>query len=256
MKTKTEPAFTAYFNFHEKLNVFLPKAHRNSTFTYYFNGNPSIKDAIEANQVPHTEVGSIFVNNAPVTFKYHLKHDDTVAVHSVFSPISKKCSLQLRPPPFLQFIADVHCGTLARYLRLLGFDVLYDQVLDDPAIIKRGVAEHRIIITRDRKLLHAKVIEHGCCLHSTDPLTQLKEVIARYELSRYQHPLSRCCKCNGMLHIIAKKDIIDRLEPKTKRYYNDFRICENCETIYWKGSHFIRLDKVLQCTEGEGPKTG
>ena len=245
MPKKSELPFTATLRFHDELNDFLPKAHREVDFTYDFNGKPSIKDAIEANQVPHTEIGCILVNGIPVDFSYHLLHLDRASIHPVQSPVARSSPLLLRPAPLPQFIADVHLGKLARYLRLLGFDVVFDQRLDDTGIIRRAVKEQRIILTRDRKLLHAKVITHGCCLHSQTPLTQLREVIDRYDLQPTLRPFSRCLICNGKLLEVAKASIIDRLEPKTRIYYDRFRKCDGCGKVYWPGSHFERLKVVL-----------
>jgi uncharacterized protein with PIN domain len=59
-------------------------------------------------------------------------------------------------------------------------------------------------------------------------------------------PYSRCAHCNGLLMAVPKAEVIDRLEPKTRLYYKDFKICADCEQIYWKGSHFERMEKFFE----------
>ncbi|MBN1578304.1 MAG: Mut7-C ubiquitin/RNAse domain-containing protein [Chitinispirillaceae bacterium] len=246
MRKKPVHPFAAVFRFLDELNDFLPKERSGREFSYAFRGKPSIKDAIEANQVPHTEVGCIMVNGTPVDFSYHLLHEDRVAVYPERSDVSRSSPVRLRPLPAPAFIADVHLGKLARHLRLLGFDVAYDQTLDDPEIITCAVDQRRIILTRDRHLLHAKVIVHGCCLHHQEPIAQLREVIDRYDLKERLKPFSRCLVCNGILQDVAKERIIERLEPKTCLYYEKFKLCGRCGKIFWRGSHCERLREVLE----------
>ncbi|MDZ7671298.1 MAG: Mut7-C RNAse domain-containing protein [Halanaerobiales bacterium] len=78
-----------------------------------------------------------------------------------------------------------------------------------------------------------------------NPKEQLKEVIIRYNLINYINYTSRCPKCNSELEEIKKEKIIDRLEPKTKKYYNDFYICPSCDQIYWRGSHFRKINEMI-----------
>ncbi|MBN1309247.1 MAG: Mut7-C ubiquitin/RNAse domain-containing protein [Chitinispirillaceae bacterium] len=249
MKKKTVLPFAATFRFLDELNDFLPKERRGREFSYAFRGKPSIKDAIEANHIPHTEVGCIVADGIPVDFSYHLLNGNRVSVHPVRAAVSRSSPVRLRAFPAPLFIADVHLGKLARYLRLLGFDVAYDQKLDDTGIVRRAVEERRIILTRDRRLLHAKVIIHGCCLHHQEPQAQLREVIDRYDLKKRLHPFSRCLACNGILQRVAKGSIIRRLEPKTRLYYEKFKQCVVCGKIYWRGSHCERLREVLELAD-------
>ncbi len=246
MKKNRKLPYSATMHYYGELNYFLPLSHRNVDFTYLFDGKPSIKDAIEANHVPHTEVGCILVNGKAVDFSYHLLDNDYAAIHPVKSQAELSSPISLRSAAIPVFIADVHLGKLVRYLRLCGIDVFFDPRLDDEGIIKRALKEQRIILTRDRRLLHVKEIVHGCCLHSQTPIVQLHEVIDRYDLMKVIKPFSRCMVCNGKLLEVEKNSIINRLEPKTRIYYDRFRRCEKCGKIFWKGSHFERLNSVLK----------
>ena len=106
----------AYFRFYEELNDFLPSEKQKKLFPYVFNGNPSVKDAIEAMGVPHVEVDLILVNSLPVDFSYILKNEDSVSVYPVFESFDIASVSHLREKPLrdVKFVADVHMGKLAR----------------------------------------------------------------------------------------------------------------------------------------------
>ncbi len=247
--------FTSQFKFHEKLNDFLPANKQNQFFSYLFNGSPSIKDPIEAIGVPHTEVDLIVVNGRSVGFGYRLHHGDNVLVYPVGADITLKSIVKLRDKPLRKeaFILDVHLGKLARMLRMLGFDTVYEIDYDDPEIIRRALHENRIIITRDRLLLHSKIVIHGYCVRSTNSEEQLREVLDRFDLYSHMRPFYRCMICNCNVKSVEKAEILHRLEPKTILYYNKFFTCEGCNRIYWNGSHHERLkdrfEKIRQFRE-------
>ena len=233
------------FRFHGELGFFLSEEQQEHLFTYRFKGNPSVKDAIEAHNVPHTEVGCIKINNVPVDFSEHLSDTQYIDVYPVVSAETTDCSLKLRSPPQLRFVADVHLGKCTRYLRLFGYDVFYRRHFNDEDIVRTALREKRIILTRDRRLLHIKEVEHGCCLHSQNAVEQLQQLNKRYSLSEGAKPFTRCLSCNGILSEVDKQSVIDQLEPKTIQYYNDFKKCDACGKIFWRGSHIEVLEKVL-----------
>ena len=247
--------FTSQFKFHEELNDFLPANKQNQFFSYLFNGSPSIKDPIEAIGVPHTEVDLIVANGRSVGFGYRLHHGDSVLVYPVGADITLKSIVKLRDDPLRKeaFILDVHLGKLARMLRMLGFDTVYEIDYDDPEIIRRALQENRIIVTRDRLLLHSKVVIHGYCVRSTNSEEQLREVLDRFDLYSHMRPFYRCMICNCKVRSVEKSEILHRLEPKTILYFDEFYTCTGCNRIYWQGSHHERLkgrfDKIRQFRE-------
>lgn len=148
------------------------------------------------------------------------------------------------------FILDVHLGKLARILRLLGFDALYRTDYADPEIIRIALAEHRIILTRDRRMLFNRCITHARWLHSTNSEQQAREVVQRFQLENAIRRFRRCPACNGLVQAVAKADVLDRIEPLTKKYYTEFYQCADCRKIYWKGSHYDRIvDKFDSITQ-------
>lgn len=229
----------AEFRFYEELNDFLPPAQRKRTLRYEFNGRPGIKDSIESFGVPHTEVDLIVVNGESVGFGYPLQHGDRVAVYPVFESFDISPLVKLRDLPLRRtaFVADVNLGKLARRLRMLGFDVLYHNRYRDDEIATIAAAEHRIVLTRDRRLLFIKRITHGYWVRSVNPEQQVREVLSRFDLSAQIRPFRRCIACNGPLQPVAKSEVFDQLEPKTKLYYSDFLRCAGCGKVYWEGSH-------------------
>ena len=233
----------AQFRFYEELNDFLPSKKKKRLFRYYFNGKPSVKDAIEAIGIPHTEVDLIIANGRSVGFHYHLKNSDYISVYPVFEGIDISPIVKLRDRPLREsrFVCDVHLGKCARYLRMLGFDTLYQNDYDDPKIIAISVTQNRILLTRDQKLLRAKVITHGYCIRSQNPDEQAREVVKRFDLYNRVKPFVRCITCNGMIGEVKKEEMVEQLEPKTRKYYNEFYQCKSCKKVYWKGSHYTRM---------------
>ena len=71
-------------------------------------------------------------------------------------------------------------------------------------------------------------------------------MLHRFDLVRSVKPFQRCVHCNGMLEDVDKEEIVDQLLPKTKRYYDEFRRCSECGQVYWKGSHFERIVKIIE----------
>jgi uncharacterized protein len=245
----------AYFRFYEELNDFLPARKRKKLFPYEFRGNPSVKDAIEAIGVPHVEVDLIIVNGLSIDFSYKIKDSDTVSVYPVFESLDIASVTHLREKPLrdLKFISDIHLGKLTKYLRLCGFDTYYHTDLSDQEIINLAISEKRIILTRDKELLKNKKITHGYWVRSGNTHEQIKDIIQRFDLKKSITLFTRCLDCNGLLNDVTKKEIIDRLLPKTRQYYRKFKKCHNCDRIYWNGSHYHcmkRQIKILMLNAG------
>jgi hypothetical protein len=238
-----KPEHTAEFRFYAELNDFLPPEQRKRTNFYRFSGHPGVKDPIEVFGVPHTEVDLIVINGRSVGFDYQLQAGDHVAVYPVFETLDISSLVRLREKPLRnpRFILDVNLGKLAKRMRLLGFDSLYRNDYRDADIVKSAVSERRIVLTRDRRLLYIKQIDQGYWVRAVDVEVQVDEVLRRFDLYGSIHPFARCLICNGVLTPVAKADIWDRLEPKTRLYYEDFYQCVDCQRLYWQGSHIKNM---------------
>jgi uncharacterized protein with PIN domain len=231
----------ATFTFINELNDFLPHSRKNTSFSLEFEDHQSLKHLIESLGVPHTEFGQVCVNGQPGNPANRMHEDDQVTVYPADTPLDDE--------PY--FILDNHLGRLASYLRMLGFDSLYRNDYQDDELFRVSSQEGRILLTRDRRLLMRKMISHGYCLHQTDPRQQVVEVLRRFKLNGRVRPFRRCLRCNTQLEAVNKQDIIDRLEPLTKLYFEEFRICSSCKQIYWKGSHYSHMLEMIAEIEGQ-----
>ena len=106
--------------------------------------------------------------------------------------------------------------------------------------------ENRALLTRDRRLLMHGIVQHGYYPRSQNADEQTIEVVRRFDLSKLIAPFTRCLRCNAPLEEAAKADVIDKLEPLTKIYYDQFRRCPSCKQIYWSGSHFPKLQQRIE----------
>lgn len=234
---------TVQFRFYEELNDFLPLEKRKVCFSYHVLSKTAIKDVIESLGVPHTEIDLILVNGKSVDFSYQIQENDYISVYPVFESLNISPIICLRPEPLrkTQFILDAHLGKLAKYLRLLGFDVEYDNHFSDEIIATRSKNEKRIVLTRDIGLLKYKIITHGYWVRNTDPEEQVVEILKRFDLANQCHPFTRCIVCNGILEIVEKNQITEILPPLTQKYYQNFMRCNLCSKVYWEGVHYEKL---------------
>ncbi|MBN1338376.1 MAG: Mut7-C ubiquitin/RNAse domain-containing protein [Bacteroidales bacterium] len=230
---------TAYFRFYEELNDFLSQKRKKSTFSYTFFGTPTVKDVIEAIGVPHTEVDLILANGESVSFFYKPGNNDHISVYPVFESIDIKDVTRLRPEPLrkIKFILDVHLGKLARYLRMSGFDTLYQNDFEDQEIIRLALKEKRIILTRDIGILKNGSVTHGYFIRSDRPARQINEVIQRFDLKNCTHVSPRCIECNGIIQSADKESVLALIPENTRKYFHAFFQCNSCGRVYWEGSH-------------------
>lgn len=238
----------ACFRFYAELNDFLPPARKQVWFAHRLKERGSIKDAIESLGVPHPEVDLILVNDESVDFSYIVQDGDRISVYPVSVSIDASSLSRVRPQPLQQisFVLDIHLGKLATYLRLLGFDTLYQNDYQDEELACVSSREQRILLTQDRGLLKRSVVVYGYCVRESDPLRQVIEVLRRFHLFEAIAPLQRCLRCNGLLQPIDKDAIGDRLLPLTRQYYHNFSICQACTQIYWQGAHYERIQRLIQ----------
>jgi uncharacterized protein len=241
MAMKPETRNRAAFRFYEELNDFLPAGQRKQDRLYFFKGNPSLKDAIEAQNIPHTEVDLVIVNGKPANINHKLKDGDKVSVYPVFESLDISRIKPGQPLRETRFILDVHLGKLAKLLRMTGFDTCYRNDYKDDEIINTAIEEKRIIITRDKGILKNSRVDRGYYIRSYKPAEQLKEVITRFQLQTSMKFLSRCIICNGIIVTADEKEISKFLKPDTLAYFNKFYRCSNCGKVYWEGSHFERM---------------
>ncbi len=230
------------------LNGLLPPGRRGRATMVEVAAGTTVKDLAESLGVPHTEIAAIVVNGESVDFAYQVRDGDRMSVYPELEARAVSPLVRLDPPPLREprFVLDVHLGRLARALRLLGFDCVWRNDITDDELAAISVAEQRTLHTRDRGLLKRAKVARGYLVRETDRRRQVTEVLRRFDLFEAVSPFGRCLECNGMLEPVAKEEVEDRLPPRTRRDYDEFRRCPDCERIYWKGSHYDRLAGLVE----------
>ncbi len=234
---------------HGDLNDFLPQHHRGTQVRRHFDGHPAVKDVLEALGVPHPEIAAITVNGAATGYGHGLRDGDRVEAWPAREAADRGLAAVLPVAPEdsadPRFVVDGHLGRLAAYLRMLGFDTWYGNHADDDQLAAVATAEGRILLTRDRGLLKRGVVRRGAYVRSDRPVEQLVEVARRFGLVERWQPFGRCLRCNALLIPVGREEVLHRLEPLTRIYYDDFRQCPGCGAVYWKGSHHARMERLI-----------
>ena len=150
------------------------------------------------------------------------------------------------------FLADVMLGTLAKWLRILGYDTEYDNQIDDDAIVARCLEENRIALTRDSRLVERRALEeHHLLIRSQELRQQIHEVL-RFLGSGVDSSLvfTRCVECNEKLSGVRKDDVIGQVPPYVYRTQRDFKRCPRCQKVYWRGTHREKMLNSLMKLPG------
>ncbi|KOU32998.1 hypothetical protein ADK53_20770 [Streptomyces sp. WM6373] len=219
------------------MRLFAPPSRRTDRVPTATDGASSLGHVVESAGVPLTEVGRLLVDGHEVPVSYVPRDGQNVEVFGVERP------QHIHGAP-LRFLLDVHLGTLARRLRLLGVDAAYEnEDIGDPALATRSAAEQRVLLSRDRGLLRRREIFAGAYVYSDNPDEQLRDVLGRFAPALA--PWTRCTACNGPLHEADKESVGDRLEHGTHRSYDVFAQCTACERVYWRGAHHARLERIV-----------
>lgn len=149
----------------------------------------------------------------------------------------------------MRFIADVMLGRLARWLRLMGFDVLYDRHADDRDLIRIARAEGRTLLTRDTHLARRKGLDDVVLIESDEVQKQLLQLRGRLDHAAAE-PTGRCDVCNGVLEEVSLREDVRSLVPEyVYRTAPSFRRCPSCGRVYWPGSHSRSFQARLRMTE-------
>jgi uncharacterized protein with PIN domain len=218
------------------LRPLLYSRRRTSPITVVDDCVSTIGHVIGSVGIPLTEVGELTANGTPVSASWRPTPGAVVTLLERARP-------QAAPTEPPRFILDVHLGTLARRMRLLGIDAQWRNAATDDELIVLAARERRVILTRDRGLLLRRAARDGAYVRGDDPESQLEDVLDRF--APPLAPWSRCLTCNGLLEPAAKSDVIDKLQPGTRRTYESFARCAGCGRVYWEGAHHPRLTEIV-----------
>ncbi len=150
----------------------------------------------------------------------------------------------------MRFIADVMLGKLARWLRILGYDVVYDPTVDDETLVARAISEQRVLLTKDRPLIERwrkKLRSCGYLLLSSDDWReQLRQTVEHFGLDLHNRRLTRCPECNGVLEAVPKEAVRYKVPFYVFTHHEHFARCPQCGKVYWAGSHYERMNAALE----------
>ena len=238
---------TVTVRFYEELNYFLKPEQRKRPFSAPFRPGDTVKVLIESLGVPHTEVDLVLADGRSVSFAYRLHGGERISVYPVFESLDIGSVTRVRPEPLRKprFVLDVHLGRLAKCLRMLGFDSLYTNSMDDTSLSEISHRERRILLTRDRELLKRSLISHGYFVRATRLSEQLAEVVRRFDLGPRVKPFSLCLRCNEPLEAVRKSAVRDLLPEHVAATHRRFRRCPLCGRVYWRGTHWDNMRTIL-----------
>jgi uncharacterized protein with PIN domain len=160
---------------------------------------------------------------------------------------------RIAPP---RFVLDAHLGGLAAYLRMLGFDTLWFNDVGDEELARISLREERILLSRDRPLLGRRDIGAAYRVQAERSKEQLAEVTRHFGLTGWMAPFTRCMKCNTALRSVGKAQVRDRLLSDTARIFDEFYECPGCLRVYWKGSHYDRMRRMVEALSQDHARTG
>jgi uncharacterized protein len=219
-----------------ELLLFLPAARRIPRQLFRHDGTSTLGHIVESLGIPLPEAGPLTVGGVPVDTGYQPVPGDVVEVAAMPRPQH----IPVQPP---RFLLDVHLGTLARRMRLLGLDTAYHNDMDDPALVVQANTERRVLLTQDRGLLRRRALWLGAHVRGADPDDQLRDLLERF--APPLRPWTRCTACNGELAPVTKDEVERQLAAGTKRSYDVYGRCTLCGQVYWRGAHGSHLEEIV-----------
>jgi len=145
----------------------------------------------------------------------------------------------------IKFICDVMLGTLAKWLRILGFDTKYSRDFDDDEILRIAEEENRVVLTRDKLL--ANKAKKAVYINERSLDEQIKRVLNELKIDVDERKiLTRCILCNVRVKRIEKEKVKGKVPPHVFEIHDEFWICPNCKRIYWAGTHWQNMEEKIK----------
>ncbi|MEX5271867.1 Mut7-C RNAse domain-containing protein [Kocuria sabuli] len=223
----------------------LSPRRRRHRFTVEVPGTDTVGHVVRMVGIPPTEIGAVRLDGRVVD----LGTRPTAASGAdgdVPGPVLALGPRQ-RPQPTRQspprFLLDVHLRSLTRRLRLLGLDAAWEADAEDAHLVHRAAREERVLLTRDRGLLHRGALTEGALVRGERADGQLDDVLDRFDPPLA--PWTRCLRCGAPLEEAGSEDVAEQLLPRTRQAYRAFSRCTGCGRAYWRGAHAGPLDAVV-----------
>ncbi|NOY79261.1 MAG: hypothetical protein GXO76_15520 [Calditrichaeota bacterium] len=157
-------------------------------------------------------------------------------------------------PEDIAFAADMMVGRLARWLRILGYDTLYNPEKSVQEWIPTVLADDRILLTRNRKIAGQLPAENYYFVAPNDPREQVRDVLEKFQLDTEHFVFRLCVPCNVPVVSIAKEAVFGQVPPLVFETHHEFWQCPACGKIYWRGSHLQRVGEFIKKIRGSNAR--
>jgi len=156
-----------------------------------------------------------------------------------------------------KFIVDTNVGRLARWLRMMGYDTLFINEIDDKGLVSIGLKEKRVVVTKDTHIMERRVVTSGklkvLLVRGDDTKAQLRQVVKAMNLDPESNQFTLCLECNQPLIRRKKAEVKDLVPPYVFQMQSQYVQCPSCHRIYWQGTHWQRMKRELETLmEGAG----
>ncbi|MBI4492794.1 MAG: Mut7-C RNAse domain-containing protein [Chloroflexi bacterium] len=149
-----------------------------------------------------------------------------------------------------RFIADMNVGKLAKWLRVLGYDAAFVNPISDNELVRRGLEEGRIVLTKDRGIAARRLATQGrlqvLLVPGNRVEEQLRFVVRTLDLDQRGRTFTRCIQCNVPLEAVEREAVRGLVPPYVFTTQRRFSRCLRCHKLYWPGTHWERMRERLQ----------
>jgi uncharacterized protein with PIN domain len=150
----------------------------------------------------------------------------------------------------IAFIVDSNAGKLARWLRMMGYDTLFFNDIEDGRLVDMAMKEGRVVVTRDTHIAKRRVATNGnlrvILSREDDPKLQLLQVMKELNLDCRDRQFTRCLECNWRLAPRSKEEVKDLVPPYVFSTQTQYMQCPSCSRVYWQGTHWQRMKSALE----------
>jgi uncharacterized protein with PIN domain len=236
------------------LNDFLPAERRGRDCPLSADADAPLRHLIECCGVPHTEVALVLRDNESLDLETPVAEGDRLDVYSPLDARRLRADFRTSVPSVdrPRFVADTHLGRLARQLRMLGFDTLWEHIdVGDERLAERAATEGRILLSSDRRLLMRRNVKRGCFIRSGPVWEQLVYLNQRLDLCGTLRPFSRCMRCNARVLPVPFEEVRQQVPPRVRELTDRYWRCGGCAQLYWRGTHWrdMRTRVKVLCPE-------
>ncbi len=231
-----------------ELNDYLPLEERQRSFEFPVEEGCTVRNVIGSLGVPGDQVDLVLVNGESADFDRRVTDGVRMSLYPVFESFNIQSVAKVRQKPLREkrFVLDVHLGKLASHLRMLGFDAKYRNDYHGAELIRISYEERRTLLSKDRSLLDEETLTRCYFVKEKYPKLQLVEVMRRFDLFDSIQPFRRCICCNNLLRPAYTEEVLHRLPPRVREAFHEFQLCPSCANIYWKGSHYTRMQTFIE----------